>query len=200
MGAGVLRSPLVGRHNAQNLLGALTTCLCLGLELEAALDGLARVQVVPGRLEPVPNQRGLLVLVDYAHTEDALAAAMSAVREITRGRLWVVFGCGGDRDQGKRPRMGAVVERHADQVVVTSDNPRNEEPLRIIEGVLQGMSSEPALVEPDRAVAIEWALSHAAPGDAVLIAGKGHETTQELGDRRVDFDDRAVARAAMERG
>lgn len=196
-GEGTLASALVGRHNALNLLAALGSLLLLDVPVDLALRGLAQVAGVRGRLEPVPNHRGLLVLVDYAHTDDALEAAIRAVRGVSDGEVWVVFGCGGDRDQGKRPRMGAVVDRLADHAVVTSDNPRTEDPLRIIDDVLQGVAG-PAHVEPDRAAAIAWAIGRARRGDAVLVAGKGHETTQEIGGEYLPFDDRAAALRALE--
>ncbi|MBN2800696.1 MAG: UDP-N-acetylmuramoyl-L-alanyl-D-glutamate--2,6-diaminopimelate ligase [Deltaproteobacteria bacterium] len=187
-----LSSPLVGRYNAMNLTAALGALLTLGVGLEEAASALGQVRGVEGRLESVDNRGGAAVLVDYAHTEDALEAAIGAVREVTPGAVWVVFGCGGDRDQGKRPRMGEVVSRLADHQVVTSDNPRSEDPLQIIEAILSGMSGTPA-VEPDRAAAIRLALRGAGEGDAVLIAGKGHETYQEIGGVRYPFDDREVA-------
>jgi UDP-N-acetylmuramoyl-L-alanyl-D-glutamate--2,6-diaminopimelate ligase len=197
-GAAQVVSPLVGRFNALNLLGAACGCLSLGLSLDEVAAGLASVVGVPGRLELVPNDRGLLVVVDYAHTEESLEAVLGALREITTGRLWVVFGCGGDRDTAKRPRMGAVASLLADRVVVTSDNPRSEPPLQIMDAILSGMGHPPALAEPDREQAIRWALTHAMSGDVVLLAGKGHETYQEQGSARVPFDDRAIARAALE--
>ena len=146
----------------------------------------------------MPNARGLLVLVDYAHTPDALEAAIASVRAVTQGQVWVVFGCGGDRDAGKRPQMGRVA-LSADRVVVTSDNPRSEDPEAIVADILAGMpEGHGATVQLDRAQAIRWALHQARPGDAVLLAGKGHETTQEVAGHKRPFDDRAVARAAME--
>ena len=158
------------------------------------------VRGVPGRLEPVPNTRQLLVLVDYAHTPESLGAVLVAAREVTAGRLWVVFGCGGDRDAQKRPKMGSVAEALADRVIVTSDNPRTEDPQRIVDAILSGMEKVPACSDVDRAAAIGWAIGRARPGDTVLIAGKGHETTQETLGVKCPFDDRAVARAALEAG
>jgi UDP-N-acetylmuramoyl-L-alanyl-D-glutamate--2,6-diaminopimelate ligase len=197
LGARELRSPLVGRHNALNLAAAAGACLACGLDPDATVAGLGSVSGVPGRLEAVPNDRGLLVVVDYAHTEESLAAVLSALREVTSGKLWCVFGCGGDRDPGKRPRMGATVARLADAAVVTSDNPRSESPRSIVDAILLGMDSPPAHVEVDRAAAIRWTLAAAKPGDVVLIAGKGHETYQEIAGVKHPFDDRLVAAEAL---
>lgn len=188
--------PLVGRFNVSNALLASTICLQLGLDSDDIVATLADAPQVPGRLEQVTGsrERGFSVLVDYAHTPDALAKAIETVREVTAGRVIVVFGCGGDRDRGKRPRMGEEAAR-ADFAVVTSDNPRSEDPDRIIEDILPGMRDAVGryVVEPDRRRAIAAALAQARPGDCVLIAGKGHEDYQILGDRTIDFDDRVVA-------
>lgn len=193
-----VQSPLVGRHNAYNLAAAAAACLACGLAPEQVTAGLASVPGVPGRLEAVANDRGVLVLVDYAHTPESLEAALGAVREVTRGRLLCVFGCGGDRDPGKRPVMGAVVARAADLAVVTSDNPRTEDPQAILDAIVAGMGRPPARVDLDRRAAIAWAVAEARPGDAILIAGKGHETYQEVAGRKLPFDDRLVARDALE--
>jgi len=200
LGEGTVHSPLIGQYNAQNLAAAVGCCLTVGLGLREASEAVSAVRGVPGRLEPVPNDRALLVLVDYAHTPDALSSTLRAVRGVTRGQVWVVFGCGGDRDPGKRPDMGRAAEEGADRVVVTSDNPRSEDPLSIVEAILSGMESAPARVDPDRRAAITWALAHAEPGDAVLIAGKGHETYQEVVGVRHPFDDREVARNVLHPG
>lgn len=197
-GEGTLSSRLLGRHNAQNLAGALGALLCLGVPLDEACAALGRVAGVPGRLEIVPDARGRLVVVDYAHSDDALAHALDTVRAVTAGAVWVVFGCGGDRDRTKRPIMGRVAHARADRVVVTSDNPRSEDPDAIIADIVAGLDPSGVIVEPDRAAAIGLALAQAAPGDTVLIAGKGHETYQEIAGVRHPFDDRAVARAAGE--
>jgi len=157
---------------------------------------------VPGRFEPVDAGQPFAVVVDFAHTPESLASALGAAREVAgEGRVIVAFGCGGDRDPAKRPAMGEVAARLADVVVVTSDNPRTEDPGGIITDVISGMptpSAARARTEPDRRAAIAVALSEAAPGDVVLIAGKGHETTQTFADAVVDFDDRAVARQLLE--
>jgi UDP-N-acetylmuramoyl-L-alanyl-D-glutamate--2,6-diaminopimelate ligase len=204
-----LRLPLAGRHNVENALAAAAAALLSGASPSDVLGGLASASPAPGRLEPVETGgRGFKVLVDYAHSEDALQNVCRAVRGALdgspgrpgrRGRLIVVFGCGGDRDRGKRGPMGRVVNEVADLAIVTSDNPRGEDPLSIIDEVLAGMEPGLAerLVEPDRRRAIEAAVARARAGDVVLIAGKGHETTQTVGDRVVDFDDRRVAAEAL---
>ncbi len=188
--------PLVGRHNAANAVAALEAACAIGADPDEALQQLARVLPPRGRLEPVQSSP-FLVLVDYAHTEDALEKALHAVREITAGKVSVVFGCGGDRDRGKRPRMGAVAGRLADRVTVTSDNPRSEDPSRIAQEVLAGVGRRGARVELDRRAAIRLAIEEAASGDTILIAGKGHEDYQIVGERRHPFDDVAVAREAL---
>ena len=202
LGSGELRLPLVGRHNLSNGLCALGMALALGAPLDAALAGLSRARGAPGRLEAVPHVGGPRVFVDFAHTPDALERVLACLADLRRGRLLTVFGCGGDRDPGKRAPMGAVARAGSDLVFVTSDNPRSEPPLTIIEQILAGIpdaAGDPAVVvEPDRAVAIRLALREARPDDIVLLAGKGHETTQELADRTIPFDDRAVARAILE--
>jgi UDP-N-acetylmuramoyl-L-alanyl-D-glutamate--2,6-diaminopimelate ligase len=190
-------APLIGRHNAQNLAGALAAGLLLGFEVDRLVAACAGLRGAAGRLEPVPNERGLTVVVDYAHTPDALEAAIASMRAVVRGRLWVVFGCGGDRDRGKRPEMGRVA-LSADRVLITSDNPRSESAAQIAADVLAGVGEAEVVVELDRRVAIERALRGALPGDGVLIAGKGHETTQEISGVFYPFDDRLVARAALE--
>ncbi len=198
MGDIELHSRLVGRYNAQNLAAALGVLLTLEVPLAEAGQALAAVAGVPGRLESIPNERDLLVLVDYAHTPDALRAVLSAMREVARGRLICVFGCGGDRDADKRPLMGAAVAELADVAVVTSDNPRSEDPQSIIDAVVSGMARPADHIDIDRRSAIGWAIAQARAGDVVVIAGKGHETTQEISGVKHPFDDRQVARAALE--
>lgn len=192
-----IHSPMLGRFNALNLACALGLLVTLGLSFAEAARALSLAPPVRGRLEPVADPGGRTVLVDYAHTPDALAEVLGALREVAEGRLVVVFGCGGDRDAAKRPIMGEVASAHADHVVVTSDNPRHEDPLRIIDEVMSGVSG-PATVEPDRRRAIAHALSITGAGDVVVIAGKGHETTQQIGDCHHPFDDVAVAAALLE--
>jgi len=202
MGSGALRLPLVGRHNLSNALCALGMALGLGCPFDAALDGLAGLRPVAGRLEAVPNDRGLGVFVDYAHTPDALEHVLACLRELAPRRLITVFGCGGDRDRGKRGPMGQAAWRGSDLAVVTSDNPRSEDPEAIVREILAGLpaNAEGLRVQVDRAAAIREALELAREGDLVLIAGKGHETYQELADGTIDFDDRLVARAVLEDG
>lgn len=184
---------LLGAHNVENALGALGGALAVGLPLEACAAGLAALPAVPGRLEAVPNHRGFTVLVDYAHTDDALRRVLGTLRTLAPARILTVFGCGGDRDRGKRPLMGAAAAEGSDLVVLTSDNPRSEDPAAILADVLPGVGTRAHHVEPDRRAAIAWALARAAPGDIVLIAGKGHEATQTIGAHVLPFDDRAVA-------
>jgi UDP-N-acetylmuramoyl-L-alanyl-D-glutamate--2,6-diaminopimelate ligase len=188
-------SRLRGTFNVYNCLGALAAAHEVGVDDEATKEGLAALSGVPGRLEPVEVGQPFTVLVDYAHTPDSLENVLSAARNLTRGRVIVVFGCGGDRDRGKRPLMGEVSTRLADLSILTSDNPRSEEPEAIIAEIEPGAhrGGGPFVIEPDRRRAIRAALAEARPGDAVLIAGKGHETGQEFGDRTLPFDDRVVA-------
>jgi UDP-N-acetylmuramoyl-L-alanyl-D-glutamate--2,6-diaminopimelate ligase len=192
-----VETPLIGRFNVENFLAGLTTALALGLDPAVALRGLLTMKGVPGRLELVNAGQDFAVIVDYAHTDDALKNLLETVRELKPRRLITVFGCGGDRDRTKRPLMGAVAARLSDVVVVTSDNPRSEPPEAILEEIQRGMNGSRrgerhAIV--DRRDAITRALEMAGPGDAVVIAGKGHETYQVLRDRTIPFDDRQVAR------
>ena len=191
-----LATPLRGAFNVENALGAVAAALLLDLPEEAIAEGLASVPAVPGRFEPVDAGQPFSVIVDYSHTPDSLESALRAAREIADGRVLVVFGAGGDRDRGKRPLMGRVAARLADVAIVTSDNPRSEDPLVIIQDVLQGAGVD-VEIDPDRRSAIERAVSLAAPGDVVLIAGKGHEQGQEIAGVVHPFDDRAVVREAL---
>ena len=197
--------PLPGDFNVENALVAVAVAGCLGVELPAAATALADAPPVPGRLEPVGGDAPFSVLVDYAHTPDSLRGVLEAARRLGPGRVITVFGCGGDRDRAKRPLMGAIAARLADLAVVTSDNPRSEDPLAIIEAIVAGIDTEPearaeVVVEPDRRAAIGLALASAEPGDVVLVAGKGHEQGQEFADsRKVPFDDRDVAREELAR-
>jgi UDP-N-acetylmuramoyl-L-alanyl-D-glutamate--2,6-diaminopimelate ligase len=187
-----------GRFNVENALGALAAARLLGIEQDAVVRGLESVRSVPGRFEMVDEGQPFTVLVDYAHTPDSLENVLRAARELARQRLVCVFGCGGDRDRAKRPLMGDVVARLADIGIVTSDNPRSEDPLAIIEQVVAGRESE-LEVQLDRRAAIEQAIGRAEEGDVVVIAGKGHEQGQEIAGRKLPFDDREVARKALRR-
>jgi UDP-N-acetylmuramyl-tripeptide synthetase len=200
-----LRSALIGEHNVMNLLGAVATGLALGLAPDVIARALAGVRAVPGRFEQVRAGQAALVVVDYAHTPDALERVLATARKITRGRLGVVFGCGGDRDRGKRPIMGEIAARLADRVWVTSDNPRSERPEAIIDEIVVGVAgvaggADRAVREADRRRAIRAALGWAGADDTVVIAGKGHETYQIVGADVLEFDDRAVARAVLTQG
>lgn len=192
-----VRLKLVGRHNLANLLAAFTAGLGLGWDPEALTAGAEALQGVPGRLEAIPNDRGPAVFVDYAHTPDALTRALQTVREFTAGRVIVVFGCGGDRDRAKRPLMGQAASRFADLAVVTSDNPRSEDPGQIVSEIIKGIGNAEYVAELDREAAIRLALSRAQAGDTVLIAGKGHEDYQIVGSERRPFDDREVVRQVL---
>ncbi len=203
-----IRSSLVGRPNVYNLLAAVATASALGIPREAIAAGLASQTGVPGRFEVVSSPAdGVTVVVDYAHTDDALRNLIETARPLTAGRVITLFGCGGDRDRTKRPLMGMVAARLSDVVVITSDNPRSEDPLAIIDEIRRGIPAGEAASDRapdvtaivDRAAAIEKAVSMAQPGDVVLIAGKGHEKTQHIGDRVLAFDDADVSRAALAR-
>ncbi len=193
-----LRTRLVGRFNVENVLGAVAAARLLGLPDRAIAAGVAAVRSVPGRFEIVDEGQPFTVVVDYAHTPDSLANVLHTARELTSGRVICVFGCGGDRDRGKRPVMAAVATTSAELVVVTSDNPRREDPQAIIADILEGVEGR-VEVEPDRARAIARAVEAAKPGDVVVIAGKGHEQGQEVEGRLLPFDDREVAREALRR-
>jgi UDP-N-acetylmuramoyl-L-alanyl-D-glutamate--2,6-diaminopimelate ligase len=206
-------SPLIGAANLQNIMGAVGVGGCLELPAAVIAKGIEQLTSVPGRLEKVENNRGVSVLVDYAHTPDALEKVLGAVRPLTQRRVVTVFGCGGDRDRGKRPLMGEITARLSDLVVLTSDNPRTEDPLRILAEIEDGiqktglrrfLDEHPQTergywVEKDRRAAIRIALRAAQRGDVVLIAGKGHEDYQILGAKKIHFDDREVAREELSR-
>jgi UDP-N-acetylmuramoyl-L-alanyl-D-glutamate--2,6-diaminopimelate ligase len=197
-----LQTQLVGRFNVANALAAYATATQAGLTADDAIAGLATPVVVPGRMEPIALGQPFTVLVDYAHTPDALASVLAAARGLVApdGRLLVVYGCGGDRDRGKRPEMGAVAAVGADRAFLTSDNPRSEDPEAIAHDVLAGIPEELSrpVVELDRRAAIEAAFDEAHPGDVVVIAGKGHESGQTANGKTIPFDDRVVAREALE--
>lgn len=185
----------IGRFNVSNVLGVLGCLVAHGLDIDSALASVASLPEVPGRMQRLGGAGRPLVVIDYAHTPDALEKVLHALRPVAEaggGRLVAVFGAGGDRDTLKRPRMGEIASRTADRIVITSDNPRNEDPAAIIEAIRSGVSIEHS-VEPDRAKAIVTAIRGARPGDVVLIAGKGHETYQEIAGKRVPFSDLVVA-------
>lgn len=193
-----VRLNLLGRHNVANTLCALAAASAVsGADIGELLPYTSEMPAAPGRLEFIPNKLGVTVVVDYAHTDDALRNVLQCVREWAEGAVWVVFGCGGDRDRGKRPRMGAVAEELADYVIVTSDNPRTEDPQKIIGEICAGMRRAPYAVQADRRAAIAQACAAARSGDVVVIAGKGHETYQEVNRVFYPFDDRAVAREVL---
>jgi UDP-N-acetylmuramoyl-L-alanyl-D-glutamate--2,6-diaminopimelate ligase len=199
-----LRAPVIGRFNLSNVLGVLGIALAAGIDARDAGAVLDRLRPPPGRLQRVESEHeGPLVLVDYAHTPDAIEQALAAVRPVAAarcGRLWIVFGAGGDRDPGKRPLMGAAAARGADCIVVTSDNPRGEDPGRIIDQIIEGASGAPtrAQRDPDRSHAITQAVLQADAADVVLIAGKGHEQYQDVGGHRLPFSDLQCARLALQ--
>lgn len=195
--------PLVGRFNVENIMTAFAIGLQLGWNTELIAQALSTAPAVPGRLQRVaaPHDGGVAVYVDYAHTPDALEKALSSLKELTEGSLIAVFGCGGDRDSAKRPLMGAAALKQADYLVVTSDNPRSENPMAIIDDIVEGIntSEDVYTVEPDRRGAIACAIAHAKPGDTVLIAGKGHEDYQILNDETIHFSDVEVAIEELEK-
>lgn len=200
----VLVAPIGGDFNVMNVLAAATAADVLGVERRAIVAGLANATPVPGRFQRVDSPSAHDVLVDYAHTPEALESLLVAARSLAfaheGGRVIAVFGCGGDRDTQKRPHMGSVAASRSDVTVVTSDNPRHEEPLAIIDDIVAGVDPsrrQHLIIEPDRTAAIKLAVEEARPGDVVVIAGKGHETTQTIGDRELPFDDRQVAAEAM---
>jgi UDP-N-acetylmuramoyl-L-alanyl-D-glutamate--2,6-diaminopimelate ligase len=208
-GALTIHSPLVGRPNVYNILSVVATAAGLGISPDAVERGIAALERVPGRFQLVSGSHDdVRVVVDYAHTDDALKNLLETARPLAEGRLITVFGCGGDRDRTKRPLMGAVAARLSDLVVLTSDNPRSEDPARIVEEIQRGLLprvepgapprvTTPSVTHLDRRVAIDYAVRTASPGDLVLIAGKGHEKYQIIGDRTLPFDDVEVARAAL---
>jgi UDP-N-acetylmuramoyl-L-alanyl-D-glutamate--2,6-diaminopimelate ligase len=197
-GDGTFHSALLGRFNVSNLMSVLAVLLFQGVPLSEALQRLSTLRTVAGRMERFGGGEQPLVVVDYAHTPDALKHALQAARDHTAGRLICVFGCGGDRDRGKRPQMGAIAERYADRVIVTDDNPRTEDGDRIVADILAGMDQpDSARVVRDRAAAIHGAVADGTAGDLVLICGKGHEDYQLVGDQRLHFCDREQVRAAL---
>ena len=200
-GRAEMRLGLLGRFNASNALAVAGCWLALGFEFDVVAQALQTLVPVPGRMQRIEREGHPLVVVDYAHSPDALASVLAALRPVAMGRggrLWCVFGAGGERDSGKRPMMGLVAERNADLLVITSDNPRGESPFRIVSDIRAGLSREPSLTELDRGAAIRAAITRAEPGDVVLVAGKGHEPYQEVGGARLPFSDVDSAIAALE--
>ena len=209
-----IRSRLIGAHNVSNILAAVSTALLLGIAPAGVAAGVGAVASIPGRLEEIENTRGIHIYVDYAHTPDGMDRVLSTLRGLTEGRLVTVFGCGGDRDRGKRPEMGRVAALRSDAVVVTSDNPRSEDPEAILRDIVPGLADEGFVeargsvawrdgfyrVNPERKAAIAMALSLAEPGDTVAIVGKGHEDVQIIGDRSLPFDDRQAVRDVLAAG
>jgi UDP-N-acetylmuramoyl-L-alanyl-D-glutamate--2,6-diaminopimelate ligase len=203
-----LRTRLVGAYNASNLMAAVCASRLLGIPDDAIRAGVERLPEIPGRMQKIPHRRGVRIYVDYAHTPEGMDVVLSTLQGLGGGRLITVFGCGGNRDRGKRPQMGRIAALRSDVVVVTSDNPRNEDPMAILSDILPGLRSEGFLesrgeaawddgyfvVIPDRKAAIRHALSIARPGDTVAIAGKGHENVQIIGNRSLPFDDREIVR------
>jgi UDP-N-acetylmuramoyl-L-alanyl-D-glutamate--2,6-diaminopimelate ligase len=208
-----ITSRLVGVFNLYNIAAAAAVCRALGIGVEAVQAGITQASGVPGRMERVENDLGILVFVDYAHTADALAQVLATLRDAGAETIITVFGCGGDRDRGKRPEMGSAAGRLSTRVILTSDNPRSEDPESIIAQIEPGLLAQGFVradaaaapgsrkglycIEPDRRQAIRQAIFSAAPGDVVLIAGKGHETTQQFAREQFHFDDREEARAAL---
>jgi UDP-N-acetylmuramoyl-L-alanyl-D-glutamate--2,6-diaminopimelate ligase len=215
----IVRTSLLGQYNVSNHLAAAGLCLAAGFDLETIVAGLSALKIIPGRLEKIDSsghesQAKGHVFVDYAHTDDALKNVLSTLKPLCKGKLRVVFGCGGDRDRTKRPRMAKVAEQLADFIIVTSDNPRTEQPMAIIEEIISGFEKEPPIhsgdlrdtsdeqratkiIEPDRRKAIELAIKTAAKDDIVLIAGKGHETYQIIGKKKFNFSDKTIAHECL---
>lgn len=197
-GKGEIKSKLLGRFNASNLLAVLAVMLLKGMELPAALSRLSKLNTVPGRVERFGGgTQQPLVVVDYAHTPDALQQVLLTLREHCQAQLWCVFGCGGDRDRGKRAEMGAIAAEFADQVLVTDDNPRHEDADVIVADILAGIDVDHVVVMRDRAAAIQHAVQSAAADDVVLVAGKGHEDYQQVGDQRLPFSDAEQVQQAL---
>jgi UDP-N-acetylmuramoyl-L-alanyl-D-glutamate--2,6-diaminopimelate ligase len=194
-----IRTALRGAFNVDNCLAALAAARAIGLDLGRAAAAVATVEGVPGRMEVIEGEHGFGVVVDYAHTPDSIRVVLRGARSLAAGRVLVVFGCGGERDRAKRPSMGTAATSTADLTVITSDNPRSEDPIAIIDEILPGAAAGggPYVVEPDRRAAIRLALHEARPGDVVVVAGKGHERLQEIGGSTIPFDDRTVVREEL---
>ena len=192
-----ISSALIGRYNVYNILASIALAVSEGLKTDQISTAIRGFKLVPGRLERIDGAQDFSVFVDYAHTDDALRSVITALRELTQKKIIVVFGCGGDRDKAKRPKMGKVVSELADFAIVTSDNPRGEEPARIIKDILKGIGKDNYKIVEERGAAIKEALSMARSGDIILIAGKGHETYQIAKGKRMPFDDREVVRQCL---
>ncbi len=198
----IVETPLLGVHNVSNHLAAAGLCIAAGFGLKTVATGLSALKTIPGRLEGVDYGQDFSILIDYAHTDDALKNVLKTLRPLCKNRLTVVFGCGGDRDRMKRPRMAKVAEKLADRVIVTSDNPRTETPEKIIDDIVAGLDSpnSPEIqIETDRKKAIESAVAAAKKDDIILIAGKGHETYQIVGKKKFDFNDKAIVQDFLEK-
>lgn len=196
-GEGLLESTLLGRFNVSNLLAVLTTLCCNGIELQDALQRIKKIKGVLGRMQTYAKPGSPLVIIDYAHTPDALQNALQAIRDHVNGKVWCIFGCGGNRDPGKRPLMGKIAETSSDHVIITDDNPRLEDPKKIVSDILSGFSSSMPLIEHDRHAALALALKKARPNDCILLAGKGHESYQQIGDRRISQSDQTIVEEAL---
>ncbi len=198
----IVTTPLLGLYNVSNCLAAAGLCLAAGFDLQTITAGLSALKTIPGRLEKIDYSGDFSILIDYAHTDDALKNVLSTLKTLCKGKLIVVFGCGGDRDKTKRPRMAQVVEQLADFIIVTSDNPRTENPDEIIKDIIAGFEnpdSQTILIEPDRKKAIASAIRTAGENDIVLIAGKGHETYQIIGKQKFDFSDKKIAQEYLKK-
>ncbi|WP_199610708.1 UDP-N-acetylmuramoyl-L-alanyl-D-glutamate--2,6-diaminopimelate ligase [Flocculibacter collagenilyticus] len=188
-----LTSPVFGLFNLSNLVAAIATLVSMGFDMATVIENCQELTSVAGRMEVFKGEQGATVIVDYAHTPDALLSVLSAVKEHSYKKIWCVFGCGGDRDSGKRPLMGSIAQQHADFIVVTNDNPRTEQPELIIDGILSGMKSAGnVMIEPDRQKAIWQAFQCADDDDVIVVAGKGHEDYQVIGEKTVSFNERAI--------
>ena len=197
-----ITSPLIGTHNVSNQLAAAGLCFAAGFDIDQVADGIQQTVCVPGRLEPVPQTTEFALLIDYAHTDDALKNVLQTLKPLSKNNLIVLFGCGGDRDKTKRPRMAEVAMQYADKIIVTSDNPRTESPQAIVDDILKGFAypdAENIYVEVDRTKAIKLAIDIAQKDDIVLLAGKGHETYQIIGTDKIDFDEKQIAAEFIER-
>ena len=198
-GRGIIHTKLLGRFNVDNLLAAFSALCVSGIPIEKTLRALSAFKGIPGRMESFASKNTPLLVVDYAHTPDAIKKALQALRPGCAGKLYCVFGCGGERDSGKRAPMGALAERYCDQIILTNDNPRSEDPDQIIQHILEGIKDrDQVIIKPDRSAAITNTFLHAGPDDVILIAGKGHETAQIIGHEVLPFSDRQLARRLTE--